>query len=399
MRNPFRRRKAEQRSAVPWNYGDPLVTNAPSQDRVLRLATVYSAIRYLTDAVSTLPLKPYRRLGDAREPMSALPPLFQFLEEDGTLIDWLTQLVGSLVIHGNAIGLIVSRDDDGSPTSVVWRPHSEWYVDDLRAGVRPQWYWMGRKIDRLDLVHIPWVTVPGRVLGLSPLESFAMAVEGGLAAQKYGNAWFDAGGIPPGTFKNSQQTIDADDAKTIKERLVTAIRTHEPIVYGKDWDYNAITIPPNQAQFVETQKLTANTIAAIYGIAPEEIGGEPANSLTYSNEEMRQTTRLANLRPWLVRVETGLSALLPELQYVRFNGDATVRADLKTRYDVYKVAREIGLLSLDEIRTVEDRPPLPDGQGTHYLPQTAPTQPPTQEPSQQRDEPGRLYVLDNGGPQ
>jgi phage portal protein BeeE len=116
----------------------------------------------------------------------------------------------------------------------------------------------------------------------------------------------NAGGVPPGTFKNSSESVDQDAAELIKARLGRAIASRQPLVYGMEWDFNPIAIPPEQAQFVQTQNLTANQIAAIYGIAPEEVGGVPTNSLTYNTEELRQTRQIADLRPWFVRFESGL---------------------------------------------------------------------------------------------
>jgi HK97 family phage portal protein len=387
LRNPFRRQPPEEKrsiDSVPWypfNVGYPY--EPASQDRALSLAPVFSAIRFLVDGISTLPLKPYRRVGpDQREPMASLPQLFQFMIEDGTLVDWLSRAAQSMAIHGNAIGVITSRDGFEFPTAVQWRPRSEFFVDD--NATRPQWYWKGRLVDRSELVHIPWMTVPGKTLGLSPIEYYALTLGLGLKAQSFGADWFASGGVPPGTFKNSDQTVTQEDAGKIKERLMAAIRTREPIVYGKEWDFTPITIPPEQAQFVETQKLTANQIAAIYGIAPDEVGGEAANSLTYSTEELRQIRTVASLRPWLVRLETGFSALLPNRQYVKFNADATVRADLKTRYTSYQIARTIGLRNIDELRVLEDLPPLPDGQGADYAPLKA-TAPVTAEPPEDNE--------------
>ncbi len=360
--------------SVPWDAGGTSTSGSVvvSEARARRLAPVYAAHRHLADGIATLPLKGYRRIGTQREPMGSLPQLLQFLEDEGTLVDWLTKLVMGLAGAGESIGLILGRDGFGFPTNVLWRPHSEWSVDDRFPG-RPKWFWMGREIDRSELVHVPWLTVAGRTRGLSPIDAFALTVTGGLSAQQYGNDWYAAGGVPPGTFKNNAIKVDQNQADVIKARLVAAIRTRQPIVYGADWDYNAITISPEQAQLVESLRLTANQIAAIYGIAPEEVGGEAANSLTYANEEMRQTTRLHNLRPWLVRIEAALSALLPERQYVRFAADATVRADIATRWAVYKTQREIGYRSLDEIRALEDEPALPDGQGASYEPLAKPT--------------------------
>ena len=357
------RRRAEARAiqSVPWtpfNFGGS-GSGAVSQERALKLAPWYAAVRFLSDGVATLPLKAFLKAGDDREPKS-LPPLLQFQADQGTLVDWLTRAVMSLAIHGNAIGLILNRDGFGFPTEVVWRPRREFTVDDSVA-TRPQWRYSGREIDRSQIVHIPWLTVPGVTLGLSPIEYAALTVDSGLGAQNYGTDWFNAGGVPPGTFKNSSESVDQDAAELIKARLGRAIASRQPLVYGMEWDFNPIAIPPEQAQFVQTQNLTANQIAAIFGIAPEEVGGVPTNSLTYNTEELRQTRRVSDLRPWFVRLESGLSAVLPERQFVRFEADATIRADLKSRFAVYKTAREMGLMSVNEIRALEDMPPIPEG--------------------------------------
>jgi HK97 family phage portal protein len=259
---------------------------------VRRLAPVFAANRHLADNISTLPLKAYRKIGDRREPMGNLPQLFQFLEDEGTLVDWLTRAVYSLAIFGNAIGFITNRDGFGFPTGVMWRPRSEFFVDDDSNPSRPQWYWNGRKVDREEFVHIPWLTVPGKTLGLSPLEAFALTVDSGLKAQEYGKDWFANGGVPPGTFKNSAKTLDAKASQIIRERLAATIRTKQPLVYGSDWDFNPIMIPTEQAQFVETQKLTANQIASIYGIAPEEIGHNKATEVALVGDGKAIMTQL-----------------------------------------------------------------------------------------------------------
>ena len=366
----FRPRKVEQRAIteVPWDHGGPLSPTKMTQERAQRLAPVFAANRHLADQIATLPLHAYRKVGDSRQKLAMLPKLLRFREEEGTLVDWISRAVNSLGYQGNAIGVITSFDRWMFPADVMWRPRSEFQVDDLTTPGQPQWFWNGRRIDRDLIVHIPWLTLPGRTLALSPVEAFAVTVEAGLKPQEFGVDWFTAGGHPPGTFKNTAKTIDQKEANVIKARLVSSIKTREPIVYGTDWDFTPITISPGDAQFVETQKLTANQIAAIYGLDPEEVGGEAANSLTYNNEEHRQSKRLANIRPWLVRIENGLSALLPDRVYVRFNADAVVRSDLKSRHEVYKIGREIGLMNTDEIRALEDLPPLPNGEGQDYAP-------------------------------
>ena len=355
----FRRPEKRDITTVPWNIGGSRYT-VMNQERALSLTPVYAAVRHITDLSSTLPLKAYRKIGEERQPMPTLPKLFADLETAGQLIPWLCQGIGSLVTRGNSVGMIVATDGFGFPTNVVWISMDHVFVDDT-TGVG-QWYIDGRRVSRLDLVHIPWITLPGRTLGLSPIEYFALTINAGLDTQQYGADWFRNGGVPPGTFKNTAKTVSPEAAETISDRLVAAIKRRRPLVHGSDWEFTPVAIPPEQAQFIETQKLTANQVAAIYGINAVEIGGEPPNGLTYSNETDRHAMqRLANIRPYLTRFERAFASWLPDRQYVKFNGDAIVRADIKTRNDVYKIQREIGLMSINEQRALEDLPPVSGG--------------------------------------
>lgn len=364
----------EQRSitSVPWIQGGPLGSTV-SQAKALQLTPVFAATRHITDFCSTLPLKAYRKAGDERMPMGKLPKLFADLETDGRTVSWLSQGFGSLVLRGNAVGIIVNNDGQGAISQVDWVSMDRVHVDDSTGA--PRWFIDGRSVSRMDIVHIPWVTLPGRTLGLSPIEHYAATVAAGTSAQGFGNDWFAGGGFPPSVFRNTEKVLPPDAAQSIRARLVASIRRREPLVTGKDWEYTPITIPPGEAQFIESQKLSANQIAAIYGIDPDEIGGEAANALTYSNEESRQIKRVANMRPYLVRFEHAFASWIPRPQYVRFNTDAVIRADMKTRWEVHKIKHDIGAASVDEIRATEELPPLPNGQGQTYGPAPAPASP------------------------
>jgi HK97 family phage portal protein len=352
---------SEQRAitGLPFSYGDVLSSPAVTQERALSLGPVFASVRLLADEISTLPIKAYRRVGDDRQPMPNLPQLFAQMEDDGTLTDWFHECVTSLALRGNAYGYVTARDGMQFPTAVMWLNPGDVDCDD-RNPAAPVWYWQGRRILTEDLLHIPWFKIPGRVRGLSPIEAYATMVDTGLQAQAYANGWFAAGGVPPGKMKNSAKAVGQEEAEIVRDRLVAAIKSRRPIVYGSDWDYEPITIPPEQAQFVQTMRMNATQIAAIYGIPPEEIGGEAGGSLTYNTVE-QNSIRLSSrtLRPWLVRLERKFFSILPSRQYVKFNADAMVRADIKTRYEAYQIAANIGLLSDDEMRALEDRQPLP----------------------------------------
>jgi phage portal protein BeeE len=93
-------------------------------------------------------------------------------------------------------------------------------------------------------------------------------------------------------------------------------------------------------------------------MAGSELGGHE----DYSSPEQRATDYLTFcLRPWLHRLERSISTLLPRTQQAKFNAGAMVRADLKTRYEAHAIALASGFLTVNEVRALEDRGPLPEG--------------------------------------
>lgn len=358
---------------VPWDVGAMDRPHDVSVDTALRLGPVYAAGRLLGGTIAGLPLRQYRTAGETTTRM-ATSSLFNQPTVNGTTHTWLFRLITSLCYTGNAFGLITARDYLEYPTMIEWLdPRRVNVIDRMLWGpgsfTDPIWFVDGMEVHREDFVHIPYFSLPGRVWGLSPIGAFAATVRTGNAAQEYQADWFENGGVPPGTFKNVNREVDANDAKAVKDKVVQAIRSKQPLVFGRDWEYTPIVVSAHEAKFVETMRLNATQIAAIIGLPPELIGGETGGSMTYSSPEQRQIEFLQiYLLPWITLIESHLSAILPRGQVVKFNADAMTRADILTRFQAHQIARQIGVKNTDEIRQEEDRAPLPHGAGKDYTP-------------------------------
>jgi HK97 family phage portal protein len=374
---------------VPWrpwddpywkfNIGGPVHpsrSGVSGVDGALKLAPVYSSVRILAEGVAMLPWDQYRDLGDRKRKM----PLGPLLSKPSAFInsfDWKFQYVSSAALQGTAWGLITGRDGYGFPTGVEWLPPEDMSVEDAHPfnPARTRFFYAGRPVSREDLLIIPAFTIPGRTAGISPLRYFQMLIESGHAALEYGNGWYESGGVPPGTFQNTSYEVEAEQANEIRSRLVSAQRRHEPLVYGRDWTYTPITIPPNEAQFIEALQLNATTIAGIYGVPPNRVGGVRGDSMTYSNVESESIGLIADtLDPWLCRLEVALEGCLPGSQFMTFNRSARLRTTIEQRFGAYASARNIGLYNVDELREMENLEPLPkpkgkgDYDGTDYTP-------------------------------
>jgi Phage-related protein len=350
--------RAERRSSDWTDVTTSTTQRVVTPENAPTLAPVFAALRHIVDFTSTLPIDAFRKGSGGQRTEIDLPRLYADLERPGRpgLGNWIGMAAYGVAAHGNAVGWVVSQDA-GFPTDVEWLARNEWGFDEFSR----RWTVNGLPVPSSRIVHIPWIVPPGKTLGLSPIEHFASIVRAGLSAQDYADVQ-RSGGLPAASLKNSAMTLTADEAETVQNRAAKSFASGKPFVTGNDWDLTLLAIPPNQAQFIETLKLSANAIASIYGIDPREIGGNAAGgSITYSTDESVSLNRANNMRPYIVRLERAMDRLIPEREFIRMNVDATFRTDTTTRTTVIGAQIQDGRLSVNEARTIEDRKPVPGG--------------------------------------
>ncbi|WP_434922930.1 phage portal protein [Glutamicibacter sp. PAEs-4] len=339
-----------------------------SMKSALRLVPLYAATSLIADSIAIMPCSEYESTGGSKVKAKQQSQLMIDPHPAATMtrIEWLHQFTTSFLLRGNAYGLIVALDSGGIPSKIAWLHPDAVAVDE--SGSQPKYQYKGKDLDPSTVVHIPWYPVPGSVVGLSPIGQFRQMLETGSSAERYGADWFKNGSTPSGHLKYNKGSLTGSDSAKAKARFKAAVANNDVFVSGEDWEWNAVSVKPDEAQFLQTIKATANQIAAIYRVDPSDIGGEAGNSLTYSTLEMNQIKfQTRALQPIFTRLEHHITRLLPDYHYMKFNPDALVRTDIKTRTEVNKLNLEIGLLTLDEGRELEERPILTDKQKQEWL--------------------------------
>lgn len=342
-----------------------------SNDRAMRQSAAYACVTLIADLLSTLPFDAYRKKNGQPTPVEPQPLL---LVDPSTMVDevaWKRQILVSWLQAGNAFGDVADIGRDGWPTRIESIDPSR--VTARRAGkVGPiEWRLDNKDIKKWPLGrlwHAPGIVVPGEELGVSVLEYARLTIGLAAAATEFGADWFVDGAHPSALLKTDKK-VDETEARVAKERFVSAIEGREPVVMGLGLEYQAVSTAANESQFLETIKATSEDVARFF--FPSFVLNVGNASITYQNVEQRSLNLLTmDLDPWIVKLERALGRILPggaSGQYVKAKRDALLRTDAMTRWKIHDLAVRLGARNRDEVRAIEEEPPIPDDTGAEFL--------------------------------
>lgn len=333
-------------------------------DSSLRSSAVWAAQRLRADLVSTMPVDVYRRVAGVQVSVVSPPVLVTPGGEDVGIQEWLYSTQFELDRTGNAFGIISERDVLGNPRRIDL---VESRLVTVRVGKDSgvvTYSINGKIFSKSDIWHERQFTVPGLVMGLSPVGYAAWAIGQHQSAVEFGLEWFQNGGqIPSGHFRNTSKTLAAGEADNVKTRFKAAISSRDVLVTGSDWEYSTMATSQNEAQFLETQGASNNDIARYYGVPGDliDIATVSKSAVTYASITQRNLQFLImHLGPVFARREVSLSKWLSAPRYVKFNTDALLRMDPSSRTSmmIAQVAGKIRTPS--EVREQDNLAPFTD---------------------------------------
>lgn len=361
---------------IPSVYEDARMQAAViPEGSAMSLGAFYACVTLLADTIASLPIKAYRRdkMG-VRELVNPQPPLLNGSPyPDLTWFDWLWMMMESLAITGNAYGYITSRNkEDFQPKAIMPIHPSDISVEELdgEMGWPEPVYRIGDSdIDPMDIMHVRRYPIANCVKGMSPIQKAASAVGLGLAAEQYGLNYFRDSANPSGILSTDQE-LTADQAKrNMKQWVQSHQGRRRPAILSDGLKWMPISIAPNESQFLETRQFQVSDIARWFRIPPHMIGDtEKSTSWGTGIEEQAIGFVTYTLRPWLTCIEQCLTKMLPRGQFAKFDIDELLRGDVKARWEAYKMGREAGVYSVNEIRAKEDLAPIGEEGDTRLQP-------------------------------
>ncbi|MFI6270726.1 phage portal protein [Micromonospora zamorensis] len=355
-------------------FGSTAVTN----ETALRHSAVWACLRLRADLISTLPVDAYRKVDGVQVEVPKPPILVNPGGERVGIQEWMYSTQFDLDRAGNCFGVITERNALNLPARIDLVQLGDVRLSDVDGEIK---YLIGGDTYRPeDVWHERQYTVPGLVVGLSPVAYAAWSIGSYLSAQDFALGWFGNAAIPAAELVNSQKTLSQREAMIAKTSYEAAVRAGGLFVHGNDWELKPMQAVDSQTRFLETMQFGIPDIARFFGCPADLIDSAAGgSSVTYANITQRNLQLLImNLGPAISRRENALSNLLSRPRFVKLNANALLRMDPQTRAATIKTQLDSRVLTPSEARALDDRAPLTPDQLAEFdrvygSPRTIPT--------------------------
>ena len=340
----------------------------------LQLDTVFACARLIAQTIATLPVMLYQRDGDGQAIVATRHSLYRVIHDkpnaDMTAVEFWTAIVACKLLWGNGYAAItrradgqvisldplrtdrvqVTRQEDGSRTfTYVWNGQTTVYFED-------------------DIFHLKGFSLDGEE-GISCIAAGWKSFGTAIATERTAGSIFKNMLRPSGYLKIPTFLSKENRQKTreyLKEYQGAGNTGKVPMFEG-GWEFAPFSIPPDDAQLLETRAFNIETMCRWFGVPPSLVGHtEKATTWGTGLEQINLGFLQYTLRPHLKEIEQciGLRLLTARDQakyYAEFNVEGLLRADSKGRAENYRTAIAGTWMTPNEVRKLENLPPKEGG--------------------------------------
>ncbi len=347
-----------------------------NEKTAMQMTAVYSCVRILSETLASLPFHVYEYT-DVGSTKAKEHPLYRLLHDEPnpemTSFIFRETLMTHLLLWGNAYAQII-RNGKGEVVSIYPLMPDKMKVDRDDKGRLFYEYSISDgmstskniKLKESDVLHIPGLGFDGLV-GYSPIAMAKNAIGMAIATEEYGAKFFSNGATPsgilehPGTVKNPQAMRES------WSNGFSGKNAHKVAILEEGMKYTPISVPPNEAQFLETRKFQINEIARIFRVPPHMVGDLEKSSFSNIEQQSLEFVKYT-LDPWVTRWEQAVIRRLfseeeKKKYYVKLNVDGLLRGDYESRMNGYATARQNGWMSANDIRALENLDRISEEEG------------------------------------
>lgn len=352
-------------------FNDAAVTHSP-----IGLAATWACVNLIAGTLGTLPLAVLRTSADGRREPATDHPLYRVLHDspnyDQTAVDFWEFMAASLELHGNAYAEIRRRANGEIHSLVPVRPDLVTATRNADGYIEYRWTENGTitLLRQVDMLHV--CGFGGSALGgASTLSVLRGTFNSALQAEQAAANLFSNGARPSGVLTmdpalTPEQRATLEDALT--KKFTGALNAGRPMLLENGVKWTQLDINPADAQMLESRKFGGEEICRAFGVPPAMVGyGDKSSNWGTGKEVDVLGFQKFTLRRRARRIEQALMKQLltpgdrQQGIVIEFNFEGLLRADSGARAAFYQQALGNGWMTINEVRRLENMPPVPGG--------------------------------------
>jgi HK97 family phage portal protein len=356
-----------------WNGGETWSGVTVTPDAAMAHDTVWACVKLIASTVATLPFGFYEREGSGGRKSATDHPLYELLHYQPnarmTAVGFWMAITASQLLWGNAY---VEKRYSGSRIVALGFLLPQ-FVTRPRRGINasPNYKYFDpftqeeREIEPSRIWQIPGLTLDGEN-GLSAIQYGRNSIGSALNADKASAETFrDA------TRASGIVTMDANltdkQRDSIRAHVKTVSESGGVYVLEKGAGFESLRFNPVDAELLNSRSFSVETICRWFSVPPVMIGhGDKQSSWPTSTEAQGALFIRYVLRACVLGIEQGVRrSLLMPVERARYFGEFSLegllRGDSATRSAFYSTALQNGWMTRNEVRRLENLPPVEGG--------------------------------------
>lgn len=343
-----------------------------SNETAMRHATVYSCVHILSRTIGMLPCHMMEKVNGTKniaENFYLYPLLHDMPNEWMTSIEFWGMCINHLSLRGNFFALKNRGINRLSGQVLELLPLAPDVVQEV---VQSKSYGLTYKcrfpdgstqeIPGSEIMHLKGMTSNG-YMGINPIQYIRESIGLGLATEEFGSRYFGSGTHPSMIVEHPGKlsaTASQNLKSSLNEKYSGLGKSHRLLLLEEGMKAQAISINPEDSQFLDTRKYQKADIVDIFLGTPLTIMNSGDSTPTFASAEQFSIGFIVySLMPWIVTIEKAIYRDLLTIAerkkyYAKFKVEGLKRGALKEQMEAFAIGIDKCIFSPNEVRAMLD---------------------------------------------
>ncbi|KAF1043053.1 MAG: hypothetical protein GAK35_02373 [Herbaspirillum frisingense] len=340
-------------------------------DAALQISTVWACVDRRGSLLASLPIFVYRLSSGGERQLARTDRLYQLLHDSPnarmTPFEFWRAMMLNYDLRGNAYARI-DRASNGEAVALWPMPADQVEPIVLPDGSMVYKYTLGANVivyAAESVLHLK--NLGNGTTGLSKLEFMASTTDEMQKAQQSASQTFGNGGKPTGVLM-IDKVLNKEQRAALKKNFAELAVGHINSVHllEANMKYQQLSLTPMEQQLLETRKYGVEEICRWFDVPPVLVHHANVTSWGSGIFEIKDGFYTLSLAPLAVNLVQAIrKRVLTPMQRatmtVEVSLDALMRASIKDRYEIYGKAVQNGIKTRNEVRQLENDPPMAGG--------------------------------------